>query len=448
MTPHYTDLTGGVPFISGAAIQQGTIAIDDVEHVLLASHHGVMASSRLQPGMLVAVRKGELGNSAVVGSTIKEINCSSEVMYFELHDINEAGFLQSFFNSRFGRDAFERQQRGMMIPGISLLDVPDIVVPRLRPESGRYIGSKVHQAEGLREKAIGIQSSIRDTLAPLAPTGPHPVSWRVGTAGLETHRLNAKHYDPVVRDMLDVARLRHRLTPLGDIIGRTGISSGATPAGASYPAQGVMFARVQNVKPYAIDRSDVVFIGAADDIVLRQSRCSVDDLVLTITGNPGTAALIAAEDLPLNLNQHSVRFDIAHPWLPGFIAATLNSSFGKAQVDRLAVGGTRAALDHSSVRELLVPELPQATMIGIDERVRTFGACKRGAASLVTAARMLVDALIERKVTEAELIAAAAEPAADRALLTRITNAGLDAPGEPLFRDLDALDALLKPGDP
>jgi len=65
------------------------------------------------------------------------------------------------------------------------------------------------------------------------------------------------------------------------------------------------------------------------------------------------------------------------------------------------------------------------------------------ARALVTAARLLAEALIERKVTEAELIAAGTDPAADRAMLARFTIAGLDAPCDPLFPDLDALAALI-----
>lgn len=62
---------------------------------------------------------------------------------------------------------------------------------------------------------------------------------------------------------------------------------------------------------------------------------------------------------------------------------------------------------------------------------------------LTTAARLLVEALIERKVTEAELIAAHTDPAADRSLLARLKTDGLDGDGAPLFPDLDRLFELL-----
>jgi type I restriction enzyme S subunit len=66
----------------------------------------------------------------------------------------------------------------------------------------------------------------------------------------------------------------------------------------------------------------------------------------------------------------------------------------------------------------------------------------------------LIEALIEGKVTEAELVNAQealerGDKTADRALLSRLTRKGVDVSGEPpLFPDLDALYALLAQTEP
>jgi type I restriction enzyme S subunit len=62
---------------------------------------------------------------------------------------------------------------------------------------------------------------------------------------------------------------------------------------------------------------------------------------------------------------------------------------------------------------------------------------------------MLIEALIDGKVTETDLVAAQealerGDNSADRALLRRLTRQGIDAPDQPpLFPDLDALYTLL-----
>jgi len=69
----------------------------------------------------------------------------------------------------------------------------------------------------------------------------------------------------------------------------------------------------------------------------------------------------------------------------------------------------------------------------------------RNATRLTSAARTLVEALIERKVSEKELVAAHKDASADRALLARLTVDGLDVAGaDPLFPDLDRLEELIQ----
>jgi type I restriction enzyme S subunit len=65
------------------------------------------------------------------------------------------------------------------------------------------------------------------------------------------------------------------------------------------------------------------------------------------------------------------------------------------------------------------------------------------AKALTNSARFLVEALIEGKVTEAELIAAGKDADADRALLARLWDDGLDGAGTRLLPDIDALFDLI-----
>ena len=119
------------------------------------------------------------------------------------------------------------------------------------------------------------------------------------------------------------------------------------------------------------------------------------------------------------------------------------------QLMRWDAGSSYPAIDESVPLKVLVPRYA-------DEVVREKGArwyqsfhAQVLAEKLTTAAKLLVEALIEGKVTEAELVLAQealerGDATADRALLRRLTRQGLDVPGQPpLFPDLDALYTLL-----
>jgi len=314
----------------------------------------------------------------------------------------------------------------------------------------KYIGEKVRQAERLRAWAKALGTLVWEEFADLvADPLPSRVSWRATATDLDPYRINPKQYDPVVLDLVDRARRKcTRLESLGDLFSDRDIAGGATPKGAMYFDAGVLFARVQNVKPLRLDLSDAVYIDRIADDELSRSRCAVDDLILSITGYPGTASLVTPEDLPVNINQHSVRFGIRAGVGAAYVCAALNSRFLKYQIDRLAIGGTRDALDYPSVCRLLIPRFDAETERAIDESARDFIAALKMAQRLVVAADALVDALVEGSIDERLIVNAqqrleAGDDQLDREILMRFKADGIDGKAAPLFSDLDGLYALL-----
>jgi type I restriction enzyme, S subunit len=249
--------------------------------------------------------------------------------------------------------------------------------------------------------------------------------------------------------MLEMAQDTIQLINLESLFGSRGMSGGATPKGAVYPELGVFFVRVQNVKPLRLDLSDAVYLSDSQNQELERSRCKAQEIIITITGYPGIAAIVMEDDLPLNINQHSVRFDITEEWEPEYIVAALNSMFMKLQVNRLSIGATRDALDYTSVSGLLIPVLPVEVRQRITNSVKAANIYIRSCECLTITAKLLVEALIEGKLSEAELKAAQeglekGDTTLDREILDRLTRKGIDFPKEPpLFPDLDALYAAL-----
>jgi hypothetical protein len=159
------------------------------------------------------------------------------------------------------------------------------------------------------------------------------------------------------------------------------------------------------------------------------------------------------DDLPININQHCVRFDVCSPYDAAYVAAAMNSPFVKRQVDRLAIGGTRDALDYPSVRALLIPILSEPVMKKVSRQVRLLNKARRMSQQLVVAARCITEALIDGEISQPELIEiqqaiGQGDNKADRKLLERLTVTGLDRANSPkVFQDLDALFQILVDSD-
>ena len=182
--------------------------------------------------------------------------------------------------------------------------------------------------------------------------------------GNPTLRLDAHYFNPRYFKTMSIldneAKARGwKIKYLGDLV-RSKIAGGQTPRSALYPDEGPKFIRVQNIRPYQIvwNEEDPSIDTRTHNELLSRSKLNEGDVVLTITGTYGIAAVVPKSFGPANINQHSVRIQVNDEILPEYLCIFLNSNLCRPQLDRAATGSTRLALDYPSIRNLriLFPE--------------------------------------------------------------------------------------------
>jgi type I restriction enzyme S subunit len=441
----------GACFLTSKHLVDGHLKVsEDTDRIRFEIHDGKLASTKAQTGDLLFSRTGNVGKAAVLDCDGEHYNFAAHLFAIRTAGKIDSDFLAAFFNGQFGRRQSERTERGTIIRGISIYDMPAMLVPSFRRETQAYIGEKVRASRRLQKFVAESDFQAYSKFIPfLDGLGEPARSTRVDARTIDPYRLNPGHYNDRILTALSRAKATCGTVPLGEIVNLNGFSGGATPLGATYAADGVFFARVQNVRPLRLDLSDAVYISEKQDAALSRSRCQSGDVVLTITGYPGSASVVMQEDLPLNINQHSVKFTPNQGWPPGFIAAAINSKFGRLQVDRLAIGGTRDALDYPSVRSLQIPEFNQTIRNEIASLVDAAYHAARTSVRLISASIMLVEALISRSISEEELVVAHAQlcqkdQTGDRSILNRLHQGGIDDACTPrLIPDLDSYYAAL-----
>jgi type I restriction enzyme S subunit len=128
----------------------------------------------------------------------------------------------------------------------------------------------------------------------------------------------------------------------------------------------------------------------------------------------------------------------------GYVVAYLNSDIGAVQFQRFVSGTVEAGINLEDLREIPVPIPSNAFQEYVGKKVRESILLRTLADRLVCAAKLLIEGLIDGKVTEADVQAAHANRDADRDLLHRLTAKGLDVAGEPpLFPDMALLETAL-----
>lgn len=140
------------------------------------------------------------------------------------------------------------------------------------------------------------------------------------------------------------------------------IASGATPRRSDESLyadadDGIKFLRILNVVDGEIVEQDLKYITEAvhkSDVA--RSQLDAGDVLMTITGRVGSAAVVGPEHLPANINQHiaRLRIDTEH-CRPEFLSEWLNCPAGVELSNRYVSGGTRPALDYGAIRNIRIP---------------------------------------------------------------------------------------------
>ncbi|MCM1984760.1 hypothetical protein [Lyngbya confervoides] len=318
-----------------------------------------------------------------------------------------------------------------------------------------YIGNKVRLAERLRERSQKVWLELRDKMQKCfrgKPKPPQNKFSKVPSNKLTGNRLESEFYTPLVLwadeeikgtpwKYQPLSQLTHRIK---DGPGGWGVSTG------DYVNYGIPVVRAVNLIDGECDLSDCVFISPKKHKELIRHRAAKGSVLLSVRGTIGRAAVFESEDFEeASLNAAVVTIDCKDEILPHYLAEFLNTEIGKIQSNRIANGAVQLNMNLTETGSNLIVVAPKDFQEEISTLRQQRLLFKALSYKLIIAAKLLVEALIEGKLSEADLKAAQegleqGDSTLDRAILARLTRKGIDYSNEPpLFPDLDALYTAL-----
>ena len=426
----WAEPSNGIPFFKAESLGSPLVEQSGLSFVTHETHR-LLTKSTVSPGDIVVSTSGTVGRVAVVPNTMPQANSNQDTIKFNPRrsDIDNH-FIGVQICSRYGQSFLEREAGGAVQQHVYLHNFKRIPLVLPAPDAQHHIGSKVRQAEALREWARAAEASFRGAVGLDVPDasgrGRHS---RVASSDLDAD-LNAGRFTP---DRLEVRRALQRA-------GARRVEDFATIStdNDANPSPRSRYLGLDGISSNSIDltlqRFDRAGVSGTCRVLPRGAAISKLRPYLNkaafIPG--GVGQVVGSTELLC------VRSEEVHA---AFLYGVLKLDTTLRQLNPVASGATHPRVGPDEVLDLLVPWHDDHERLG--ETLERAQQAYFGARALVTAARFLVEALIERKVTEAELIAAGKDPAADRALLSRLRDDGLDGEGQPLFADLDALDQLL-----
>jgi len=122
---------------------------------------------------------------------------------------------------------------------------------------------------------------------------------------------------------------------------------------------GVPYLNVENIKEGYIDWEDVKYIDEEVNEILKKSQVKEGQIVLTMAGTIGNAAVAYNIPAKVNSNQATAKITLKHNISPFFISAFLNSYYGKKQTEWEIVTSVQPNIFLWQIKNIKVPVLSE-----------------------------------------------------------------------------------------
>ncbi len=125
-----------------------------------------------------------------------------------------------------------------------------------------------------------------------------------------------------------------------------------------YIDDGVPYLNVQDIKPNLIEYENAKKIDPIiSKDILHKSLCKEGQVLLTIAGTLGNAAVVHNLPYLTNSNQAIANIELNEDFSPYFISTYINSRYGQLEIDRLTISSVQPNLLLTQVKKLKIPIL-------------------------------------------------------------------------------------------
>lgn len=369
--------------------------------------HNRLKRSQVKRGDLLVTITGRLGSTLVYESD-ESANLSAHVARVKVNEkaVNPY-YLAAYLNSKIGKQLIDEFSIGSIYPHINVNRLRSVRVIRLPQSLQDQIAQIMQEAYSDRQKKLAeaqrllksIDSFILEALDIKFDNISFERHFSINSRELKNNRFDVDFHLPETHCKYEALKLSRKCKIIGFGTLIEQIANGATPKGASYLSEGIPFFRIQNIIPDGLDLSDIVYISKQTHDEMRRSQTRPGDLLMTITGRVGTAAVIPSSIEEGNINQHIVIIRLKSEVINvNYLATVINSSAVSFQASHRTTGTTRIALDYKAIKSLLIPvpdcDTQERLLEEVTRRRYKAESLRSQAEAVVTAAKARVERMI------------------------------------------------------
>ncbi|UTZ31307.1 hypothetical protein HB762_07795 [Vibrio campbellii] len=351
-------------------------------------------------------------------------------------------YVAAFFRTDIGQRLIEKGVYGSTGQlNLSSEHIKKLPVSILNFDCQKYIGNKIRQAEMLRGWATRLEGEFNKALQNEFPDAfenkPSGKKYSRATPSDINYTLNPGAFD---EERIRVQRylIKNKGVKFSTVAQISGESTTAYTSETTYIGLNSISSNSCQLSPSTIENEDVkatcrLLTEGPVIAKLRPYLNKVSYIPQWLKGSVGSTELMCIEP----------KSDLTAWYLYG----VLKSEATLKQIRPVATGATHPRIDKHDLNEVIIPVLAEQESLGLllEKSQKAYFESSR----LIETAKLLVESIIEGKVTESEFVAAQqalenGNNTKDKAIMSKLTEKGYAlTDAKPLFLDLEALYELL-----
>lgn len=331
--------------------------------------------NRLELGDVVVTRTGaNYGDAASYDGTPSPLYASAHCIIIRCKSIPGA-YLSTYFNTEIGRALLRRGVYGAAQPEIAPNYIHTLRIPR-DIQTEEFVQYKINQAKQKRGESELLYNQAQSLLA--AELGLDHLdlseslySVRRASEVWQARRIDAEHYRTKYYRVMDALSNLNlvKIVPLEELV--TMLTNGHTPLHHDLDTGDTPFLTAEHVYDFRLDYDNARRIWAEHHAnELKRTSLRENDILVTIKGRVGNAAVVEHLPGPTNINQDVALIRLKPGYHPYYIVGYLNSPVGKALMEQVSTGQINPFLGLGNLAQVRMPIFEQDLMDKIGREIQ------------------------------------------------------------------------------
>lgn len=396
-----------IKYITAEHIKPNYILDDEFKTISKAQHERNNRAALKEKDVLIYSVGAYAGYAAMAEPHLFPANIPRSVAIARINQPSDvmAEYLTVFLNSSYGSFQSTRFRAGNSQPVLALEKIKQFLVPILNKDFQIKIAELYSKAYSNRLEAWSIYKQADNLLIEelglhtFAPPIENTVVKSFRESFLKTGRLDAEYYQPKYEYAYQkLLELKPKVIVPFDSLLRT-ITNGQTPLNHDLRVGDVLFLTAEHISDFRINYdSDKRVLTEHHHEQLAKTAIEKHDLLITIKGKIGNAAIVEDVPRPTNINQDVGLLRLKEGVNPYYIAGYINSVLGRMFVQQICTGQINPFLGLGNLRTIPIPLFDNADELGqhIRQKVMEAEDAQSQSTKLLEIAKRAVEIAIEK----------------------------------------------------